>query len=161
MVGHIGYGHSYLKFLFCHLNVIRLQAILDDAAGTVQSHCGKSPGYCYMIRRGRKSCMLGHVTGLLICLHVKLFPSSILIFVNFWKIMPWYVFICILRKQAKLFYRFRKLVLMDMFTNTILVLHEKFKPKKPALWVEKNCTELCRTVVVWNTVTFETIFVKT
>ena len=37
--------------------------------------CGHS--YFYIIGRGRNSCSLGHVTGRLFCLHVKLFLLSI------------------------------------------------------------------------------------
>ena len=51
-VGTIGYGDSYLEFLFRHFNLFRLHAILNDAAGAVRAHSGKSPGYCYMIGRG-------------------------------------------------------------------------------------------------------------
>ena len=61
----IGYGDLYLEFLFRHLKVFRLHAILHDAAGAVRAHSGKEPGYCYMIGRGPNSCLLGHVTGLL------------------------------------------------------------------------------------------------
>ena len=61
--GTIGYGDSYLEFLFRHFKVFRIRAILHDAAGAVRAHSGKGPGYCYMIGRGPNSCMLGHVTG--------------------------------------------------------------------------------------------------
>ena len=71
--GTIGYGDSYLEFLFRHFKVFRLHAILHNAAGAVRAHSGKEPGYCYMIGRGPNSCLLGHVTGLLLCLYVKLF----------------------------------------------------------------------------------------
>ena len=43
------------------------------AAGAVRAHSGKGPGYWYMIGRGPNSCLLGHVTGLQICLYVKPF----------------------------------------------------------------------------------------
>ena len=45
----IGYGDSFLEFLFRHFKTFRLHAILDDAAGAVRAHSGKGPGYCYMI----------------------------------------------------------------------------------------------------------------
>ena len=60
--GTIGYGNSYLELLFRHFKKFRLHAILHDAAGAVRAHSGKGPGYCYMIGRGPKSCLLGHVT---------------------------------------------------------------------------------------------------
>ena len=73
----IGYGDSYLEFLFRHFKVFRLHAIQHDAAGAVQAHSGKGHGYCYMIGRGPNSCLLGQVTGLLCCLYVKIFLPSI------------------------------------------------------------------------------------
>ena len=75
--GTIGYGDSYLDFLFRHFKVFRLHAILHDAAGAVRVHSGRGPGYCYMIAQGPNSCLLGHVTGLLFCLYVKIFLPSI------------------------------------------------------------------------------------
>ena len=81
--GTIGYGNSYLKLLFRHFKKFRLHAILHDAAGAVRAHSGKALGYCYMIGRGPNSCLLGHVTGLLICLYVKIILPSIFISVDF------------------------------------------------------------------------------
>ena len=76
--GLIGYGNSCLDSVFRYSKVFRLHAILHDAAGAVRVHSGKGPGYCYMIGRGPNSCLLGHVTGLLFCLYVKIFLPSIL-----------------------------------------------------------------------------------
>ena len=76
-VGTIGYGNSYLELLFRHFKILRLHAILHDAAGAVRPHSGKGPGYCYMIGRGPNLLLLGHVTGLSFCLYVKIFLSSI------------------------------------------------------------------------------------
>ena len=81
--GTIGYGDSYLEFLFRHFKVFRLHAILHDAPGAVPAHSGKGPGYCCMIGRGSNSCLLGHVTGLLFCLYVKVFLASIFNSVDF------------------------------------------------------------------------------
>ena len=47
--GTIGYGDSYLEFLFRLFKVFRLHAILLEAAGAVRAHSGKGPGYYYMI----------------------------------------------------------------------------------------------------------------
>ena len=74
--GLIVYGNSYLDSAFRYSKVFRLHTILHDAAGAVRTHSGKGPGYCYMIRRRPSSCLLGHVTGLLFCLYVKLFLPS-------------------------------------------------------------------------------------
>ena len=49
--GTIGYGDSYLEFLFRHFKVFRLHAILYDAAGAKRAHSGNGPGYRYMIGR--------------------------------------------------------------------------------------------------------------
>ena len=81
--GTIGYGNSYLELFFRHFKMFRLHAILHDAAGAVRAHSGKGPGFCYMIGRGPKSCLLGHVTGLLFCLYVKIFLPSIFNSVDF------------------------------------------------------------------------------
>ena len=85
--GLIGYGNSYLDSVFRYSKVFRLHAILHDAAVAVQSHSGKGPGYCYMIGRGPKSCLIGHVTRLLFCLYVKLFLPSIFNHVDIWSSM--------------------------------------------------------------------------
>ena len=63
--GTIGYGASYLVFILRHFKVLRLHAILHDAAGGVPAHSGKGPGYRYMIGRAPISCLLGQVSGLL------------------------------------------------------------------------------------------------
>ena len=81
--GTIGYGDSYLEFLFRHLKVFRLHAKLHDAAGAARVHSGKGPGYCYTIGRGPNSCLLGHVIGLLFCLYVKINLTSIFNSVDF------------------------------------------------------------------------------
>ena len=82
--GTIGYGDSYLEFLFRHFKVFTLQAILHDAAGAVQAHSGRGFGYCYMIGRGPISRLLGQVTELLIWLYVKIFLPSNFSSVDFW-----------------------------------------------------------------------------
>ena len=79
----IGYGNSCLDSVFRYPKVFRLHAILHDAAGAVRSHSGKGPGYCYMIGRGPDSRLLGHLTGLLFCLYVKIFLPSIFNSVDF------------------------------------------------------------------------------
>ena len=75
--GTIGYGDSYLEIQFRHFKVFRLHAILHVAAGALRAHSSKRSGYCYMIGRGPTPCLLGHVTGLLFCFHVKIFLPSI------------------------------------------------------------------------------------
>ena len=82
--GTIGYGNSYLEILFRQFKVFRLHAILHDAAGAVRADSGKGRGYCYIIGWGPNWCLLGHVTGLIFCLHVKHFLPAIFNSVDFW-----------------------------------------------------------------------------
>ena len=77
--GTIVYGGLYLEFHFVISESLDYTqyAILHDAAGALQAHSGKGPGYSCVIGRGPKSFLLGHVTGLLYCLYVRLFLNSI------------------------------------------------------------------------------------
>ena len=81
--GLIGYVYFYMDYLFRYSKVFRLHATLHDATGAVRSYTGKGPGYCYMIVRRTNSSLLGHLTGLLICLYVKIFLPSIFNSVDF------------------------------------------------------------------------------
>ena len=81
--GTIGYRDSYLESLFRPYKVFRLHATLHYAAGAVRAHSGKRAGCCYMIGRGPNSYLLGHVTGLVFCLYVKLFLPSFFNSVDF------------------------------------------------------------------------------
>ena len=81
--GTIGYGESYLDSVFRYSIVFRLHAILHDAARAVRLQTRKGPGYCYMIGRGPNCCLLGHVTGLLFCLYVKIIQTSIFNLIDF------------------------------------------------------------------------------
>ena len=72
----IGYGYSYLDFLFLHFKLFGLHAKLYDAAGATRPHSGKGPCYCYMIGRRPNSCFFSNVTVLLFCFYVKLFAPS-------------------------------------------------------------------------------------
>ena len=86
-VGLIGFGNSCLDSVFRYSKVFRLHGILHDAAGTLRSHSGKGPGYCYVIGRGPISCLLGYVNGLLFRLYVKIFLPSIFNSVESWSSM--------------------------------------------------------------------------
>ena len=76
-------GTRTLELLYHHFKNFRLHAILHDAARAVRAHGGKGSGYCYMIGRGPSPCLLGHVTGLLFRLYVKIFRPSIFNSVDF------------------------------------------------------------------------------
>ena len=60
--GLIDYGSSHFDSKLSYSKVLRLHAILHDAAGVVRAHSGKGPANCYMVGRGPNSCLLGHVT---------------------------------------------------------------------------------------------------
>ena len=82
--GKIGYGDSYMDSVFRYSKVFRLHAVLHDAAGRLRLQTGKGPGYCYMIGRGPNCCSLGHVTGLIFCLCVKIILPSIFNSIDSW-----------------------------------------------------------------------------
>ena len=77
-----------MEFLFRHFKVVRLHAILLDAAVAVWAHSGKGPGYCYMIGQGPNSCLLDHVTVLIFQLYVNFFLPSVRKFVDFETVCP-------------------------------------------------------------------------
>ena len=81
--GTIGEADSYLDSVFRYSKVFRLHSILHDAAGAVRLQTGKGPGYCYMIGGGPNCCLLGHVTGLLFCLYIKIFPPCVFKLIDF------------------------------------------------------------------------------
>ena len=85
--GTIGYGNSYLEFLFRHFNVFRPHTLLHDAAGALRVHSGKRLDCCYVIGHWPNSCLLGHVTGVLFCFYVRLFLPSFFNSVGFWSSM--------------------------------------------------------------------------
>ena len=81
--GLIGYGNYCLNSVFRYSKVFRIHAMLHNAAGAVRTDSAKGHDYCYLTVRGPHSCLLGHVTGLLFCLYVKLFLPSIFNCVDF------------------------------------------------------------------------------
>ena len=109
-----------------------MHAILHDAAGAVRAHSGKGSGYCYMIGRGPNLCLLGHVTGLLFCLDVKLFLPSIFNSVDFWSSISWIVLDVELTEKDIL----KELgLLIDRFEQGFSFCPPKtFKPNKQTTW---------------------------
>ena len=81
--GTISYGDSYLELSVRHFKVFRLQALLHVFVGAEKSHGGEDLGHSHMIGQGPNSCLLGHVTGILFFLYLKLFLLSIFISVDF------------------------------------------------------------------------------
>lgn len=75
--GLIGIDDSSLDTVLKHSKVFRLHAILHDAAGFVKDYNSKGPGYIYAFGSGSlNSCILGHLSGLIFCLYLKLFRSK-------------------------------------------------------------------------------------
>ena len=66
-----------MDYFFANFKLFRLHAILHNSAGSVKSTTQKGPGYCYVAPSFPSSCFLGHVTGLLFCLYVKIFASKV------------------------------------------------------------------------------------
>ena len=77
LTGSIGYGNSYLEFIFCHFGVFRLHAILHNVVIKVQSQSGTGLVYSCTFGSGPNSCVLVHMIGILLGLYVKLSLPSI------------------------------------------------------------------------------------
>ena len=75
--GLIGYRNSCIDY-FLHtpkfLDYMQFYMTLLDLWILLRKKC---PGYCYAAPRLPSSCFLGHVTGLLFCLYVKIFAPSV------------------------------------------------------------------------------------
>ena len=126
-----------------------LLAILHYAAGAVRSHTGKGPGYCYMIGRGPSSCLLGHVTGLLFCLYVKLFLPSILNSANFWSSMS--LILVNIKLTGKNMIKELGLFIDGSLQGFSLYPPKTFKPDKQTTWNTINTIymELPGVVETW------------
>ena len=78
----IEYGNSCNVYFFANSKIFRLHAVLHDAPESVKSTTRKGPGNCYFLPRFPSSCFLGHETGLLFCLYIKVFASTVHAFFN-------------------------------------------------------------------------------
>ena len=152
--GTIGYGDSYLGFLFRHFKLFRLHAKLHVAAAAVRAHNGKRSGHRCMIGRSPNSYLLGHVTGLLFCLYVKLFLPSICNFVDFWS-----SFCCIVldfELADKKVIKELGVFIDGKVQGHSIVLQRSTNQQIKRFGAQKTCTELSGPVDVWTTVTFQT-----
>ena len=134
--GIFGYGDSYLEFLFRHFKVIRLHAILQDAAGAVRPHIGKVSGYCHIIGRGSLSCLLRHVTGPFFRVYVKLFLPSIFNSVDFWSSLSWIVLD--IELADKNFIKELRVPYDGNVQGYSFSLPEKYKPTKQSIWCTRK-----------------------
>ena len=146
--GTIGYGDSYLEFLFRHFKVFRLYANLHDAAGAVRAHNGKGPGYCYMIGRGPTSSLVGHVTGLLFCIQLKLFVPSIFKSVGFWSKMS--LIVLDVELTEKNIIRELRLFIDGYLQGFSFCLPKTFKPDKQTNGTQVIYMELRGVVESWS-----------
>ena len=141
--GTHGYGDSYLENIFRHSKEYRVHALLQDAAGVVRVHSGKSSGYCCIIGRGANSYLLDHFTGVHFCLYVKLFLHSIFKSVDFWS--------SISRKALDI--ELADIIVIKELGVLIVVKVQgysfcppkMYKPTKQAFWCTRHLARL-----VWN-----------
>ena len=156
--GTLGYGDWYSEFLFCHFEVIRLHAILHDAARAVRAKSGKGFDYCYMIGRGPNSSLVVHVSRLLFCHYVKLFLPSISNSVTFWSSMS--ILVLDIWLAEKKFLGSCEFLIMGTLRDTHSILQKSTNRRSKHFGVQEICTEKCWTVVVGTTVSFRTFPIK-
>ena len=73
--GLIGVGDSCLDSLLNKFKILRLHAILHDAAGFMKREYNLGPGYLYTLDHVPTCfnlCSIGHVTGVLYCIYLAL-----------------------------------------------------------------------------------------
>lgn len=75
--GIIGIGDSCLDYFFKGSKLLRLHAILHDAHGFMKCEYGTGPGYVYAFPFPVSNCLLGHLSGLLFCIRLKIFRNSV------------------------------------------------------------------------------------
>lgn len=74
--GLIGIDNSRLDHYLKESKVLRLHAIIHDAAGFVWEYSKTGPGYVYAVSCPISSPLAGHVTGIGFCLYHKLLRRS-------------------------------------------------------------------------------------
>jgi len=77
--GLIGPGDSRMDIWFKHSKLFRLHAIFHDAFGFMRSNFNVGPGYVYALTEKPifiNSMFLGHVTGLVYWLYLKIFHTK-------------------------------------------------------------------------------------
>lgn len=75
--GIIGINDSKLDLILNCSKVFRLHAALHDAFGYMKTHRNIGPGYSYVIPSCINHCLIGHPTGLLFCLYLKIFKRKL------------------------------------------------------------------------------------
>ena len=70
--GLIGIDNSSLDKYLKNSKILRLHAILHDAAGFIHEFYQQGPTYCYMLPWNCNNSLLGHLSGIAFCLFIKL-----------------------------------------------------------------------------------------
>ena len=71
--GLIGIDNSSMDRFLKDSKILRLHAILHDAAGYIQEYCKQGPGYAYMLPCDINSPFAGHIIRIAFCWYTKLF----------------------------------------------------------------------------------------
>ena len=71
--GLIGIDSSSMDRFLKDSEILRLHAILHDAAGYIQEYYNQGPVYAYMLPYDINSPFAGHITGIAFCWYTKLF----------------------------------------------------------------------------------------
>ena len=79
--GLIGIDDSSLDSYLHDFKILRLHAVIPDAAGYMYENFQRGPGYSYMLPCRFKSCFAGHASGIAFFVYIKLFQSKIYHFV--------------------------------------------------------------------------------
>ena len=70
--GLIGIDISSLDKYLNDSKILRMHAILHDAAGYVREVYNSGPTYCYVLPWKCNSSLIGHLSGITFCLYIKL-----------------------------------------------------------------------------------------
>ena len=75
--GLIGIDNSSLDKYLKVSKILRLHAILHDAGAFIYEIYNQGPGYFYMLAWKNSNCFRGNLSGILFCLYIKIFCTSI------------------------------------------------------------------------------------
>ena len=83
--GLIGIDNFSLDKYLNDSKILRLHAILPDAAGFVHEVYNTGPTYCYMLPWKRNNSLIGHLSGITFCLYVKLTKQCLYQLLERWR----------------------------------------------------------------------------
>ena len=79
--GLVGSGNSKLELVLGRFRLFQIHAAFHDACGFMKAKYNVGPGYCYAFPCSINSCFLGHISGMIYCLYLKIFKPK------FWDIL--------------------------------------------------------------------------